>query len=247
VNRIAIIPARGGSQRVPLKNIREFLGTPMLVRTINTLKDSKCFSRVIVSTDHEEIAEMALASGAEVPFLRSKELSENYTPTIDVIADSIYQLQSSKDDAICCVYATNPFLRADALRLGLKVLLDSKEINYVTTVTTFPFPIQRALCMQPDGKLQMAIPEYMMTHSQDLEERFHECAQFWWARASTWTSKVGMQSNVAGICLPRWMVQDIDTFEDWEMAEVKFEILMKTGKFDSYVVDEKNILMPKIA
>lgn len=242
MERVAIIPARGGSQRVPLKNIRNFLGVPILERTIKTLKESKSFDRIIVSTDHEQIAELALQIGAEVPYLRSKNLSENQTPTIDVVADAINRLNLYDGDVVCCVYATNPFLRIDAIRLGFKALMNNSDFSYVTTVTSFPFPIQRALRIHADGRLQMANPEYMMFHSQDLEERYHECAQFWWAKVATWVSKVGMQVNVGGIYLPRWMVQDIDTLEDWEVAEVKFKVLEDSGRFASYVVSDQNLL-----
>jgi len=242
VERVAIVPARGGSQRIPQKNIKDFFGIPILTRTIKIIMNSQCFDRIVVSTDHEKIADVALHSGAEVPFLRSQVLSENRTPTVDVIADAIHRLNLNNADSVCCIYATNPFLREDALRLGHELLLNSSDVSYVTTVTTFPFPIQRALKIQKDGKLRMANIEYMMSHSQDLEERYHECAQFWWASASTWLSKVGMQTNVAGIYLPRWMVQDIDTLEDWDTAEIKFKILKESGRFDTYNVSADNIL-----
>lgn len=246
MERVAILPARGGSQRVPLKNIRNFLGVPILERTINILRKSESFDRIIVSTDHEKIAELALRLGAEVPFLRSKQLSENQTPTVDVVADAVNQLKFNDFDVVCCVYATNPFLRADAIQLGLEVLINNSDFSYVTTVTSFPFPIQRALYVQTDGRLQMANPEFMMHHSQDLDERYHECAQFWWARASTWVSRVGMQVNVGGIYIPRWMVQDIDTLEDWEAAEVKYKVLEESGRFNSYLVSKENLLKSRV-
>ena len=242
MKRIAILPARGGSQRVPFKNIKDFLGVPILARTINILRESESFDRILVSTDHEKIAELALQAGAEVPYLRSSQLSDDQTPTVDVIADAINQLNIKGSDAVCCVYATNPFLRIDALQLGFETLMNYSNFSYVTTITTFPFPVQRALYIRGDGKLQMAYPEFMMRRSQDIEERYHECAQFWWARASTWVSKVGMQTDVGGIYLPRWMVQDIDTLEDWEVAEVKFKVLRESGRFNSYVVSNENLL-----
>jgi N-acylneuraminate cytidylyltransferase len=243
MTRIAIIPARGGSTRVPLKNIREFHGVPMLSRTIATLKESNCFDRIVVSTDHPEILRIAIESGAEAPFVRTEELSKNTTPTVDVIADAVDILGIKDSDDVCCVYATNPFLRTDSLRLGSEIVNSRRDFNYVTTVTTFPFPIQRALRIMSTGMMEMADPEFMMTHSQDLSERFHECAQFWWAKSATWKEKKGMQTKVIGIKLPRWMVQDIDTLEDWQTAEIKFQIINQSSQFSDYKVDESNVII----
>jgi pseudaminic acid cytidylyltransferase len=242
MTRIAIIPARGGSTRVPLKNIRKFHGIPMLSRTIKILKESNCFDRIIVSSDHSEIQRIALESGAEAPFLRSDELSKNSTPTVEVISNAIEILNLDDRDSVCCVYATNPFLRADALQLGERIMQSNREFNFITTVTTFPFPIQRALLVDRSGLMEMADPNFMMTHSQDLPERFHECAQFWWARAKTWREKNGMQTKVIGIKLPRWMVQDIDTLEDWQTAEIKFELMQRNPLYASYEVNEENLV-----
>jgi pseudaminic acid cytidylyltransferase len=242
MTRIAIIPARGGSARVPLKNIREFHGVPMLSRTISTLKESLCFDRIVVSTDHPEISRIAIECGAEVPFVRTEELSKNSTPTVEVIANSVEILNLSDADDICCVYATNPFLRTDALRLGASIMGSDRGFNYVTTVTTFAFPIQRALLVNESGLMEMVEPEFMMTHSQDLSERFHECAQFWWAKGVTWKARKGMQTGVIGIKLPRWMVQDIDTLEDWETAELKFELITKNSQYSTFQVNDKSII-----
>jgi N-acylneuraminate cytidylyltransferase len=242
MTKIAIIPARGGSTRVPLKNIREFHGIPMLSRTISVLKDSGCFDRIVVSTDHLEIARIARECAAEAPFVRSEELSKNATPTVEVVANAIETLDLDDNDDVCCVYATNPFLRADAIQLGSRIMHTNREFNYITTVTTYPFPIQRALLVAESGLMEMAIPSFMMTHSQDLPERFHECAQFWWAKAKTWREKRGMQTKVIGIKLPRWMVQDIDTLEDWQTAEIKFELMQKNPLYASYEVTEDNLV-----
>ena len=227
---------------MPLKNIREFHGIPILARTITILKDSNCFDRIIVSTDNQEIAKIAIESGAEAPFVRTDVLSKNSTPTVEVIAAAVEILELNDDDDVCCVYATNPFLRADALQLGERIIKSRKKFNYITTVTTFPFPIQRALLVERDGLMEMAEPKFMMTHSQDLPERFHECAQFWWAEAQTWREKRGMQTKVIGIRLPRWMVQDIDTLEDWQTAELKFELMQTNPIYASYEVTEDNLV-----
>jgi N-acylneuraminate cytidylyltransferase len=242
MTRIAIIPARGGSTRVPLKNIREFCGVPMLTRTISTLKESQCFDRIVVSTDHPEISRIAVNCGAEAPFVRTDELSNNLTPTVEVIANSVEILNLDDADDICCVYATNPFLRTDALQLGASIMGSERRFNYVTTVTTFPFPIQRAMLVSDSGLMEMAEPKFMMTHSQDLSERFHECAQFWWAKGATWKERRGMQTDVIGIKLPRWMVQDIDTPEDWETAELKFQLISKNSKYSTFRVNESSIV-----
>ena len=239
---IAIIPARGGSTRVPLKNIRDFHGIPMLGRTIQTLIRAEIFQRIIVSTDNDQIASIAEEFGAEVPFVRSASLSQNETPTVKVIADAIRKLDLNENEQVACVYATNPFLRVDALQFGLKLLLQSAQINYVSTVTSFPFPIQRSLSINELGLLEMSDPSFMMKHSQDLEPRFHECAQFWWALASTWEAELGMQTQMKGIYLPRWMTQDIDTFEDWDSAEIKFSILQENSKFTDYRISDENIV-----
>ena len=242
MTKVAIIPARGGSTRVPLKNIREFHGIPMLSRTISVLKDSGCFDRIVVSTDHPDISRIARESGAEVPFVRSEELSKNATPTVEVVANAVEILELDDNDDVCCVYATNPFLRADAIKLGSDLMNSNRKFHYVTTVTTFPFPIQRALKIGSSELLEMAEPQFMMTHSQELPERFHECAQFWWAKGSTWKAKKGMQTEVIGIRLPRWMVQDIDTLEDWETAELKYEVILKSKHFSNYKINESNLV-----
>jgi pseudaminic acid cytidylyltransferase len=242
MTRIAIIPARGGSTRVPLKNIRKFHGVPMLSRTISTLQESLCFDRIVVSTDHPDISRIAIECGAEAPFVRTDELSKNLTPTVEVIANSVEILNLNDSDDICCVYATNPFLRTDALQLGASIMGSERSFNYVTTVTTFPFPIQRAMLVNESGLMEMAEPEFMMTHSQDLLERFHECAQFWWAKGVTWKARKGMQTGVIGIKLPRWMVQDIDTLEDWETAELKFELISKNSQYSTFQVTDKSII-----
>jgi N-acylneuraminate cytidylyltransferase len=160
-----------------------------------------------------------------------------------VIANAIEILDLDDNDDVCCVYATNPFLRADAIKLGSDVMNSNRKFNYVTTVTTFPFPIQRALKMGSLDLLEMAEPQFMMAHSQELPERFHECAQFWWAKGSTWKAKKGMQTEVIGIRLPRWMVQDIDTLEDWATAELKYEVMLKSQQFSTYQIGETNLVI----
>ena len=240
--KIAIVPARGGSKRVPLKNIKTFDGTPMLARTISTLQKSELFDQIIVSTDSEEIRKVALRADAICEHMRESELADDQTPTVDVIRYEILHYGIGSDSEVCCVYAPNPFLRIDALTIGSQILNEKPIPNYVSTVTTFPFPIQRALKLNGEDLLEMENKDFIMRHSQTLEERYHECAQFWWAKARTWTNKVPMQEGLKGIYLPRWMTQDIDTQEDWIQAEIRWRILKESDDFHSYQVTKKNII-----
>jgi N-acylneuraminate cytidylyltransferase len=240
--RVAIVPARGGSKRVPLKNIKPFLGTPMLKRTLDVLQNSGLFDQIIVSTDSVVIQELAIQCNVDCSNLRPKELSSDDISTVDVIAYEIDYYGLSKDDFVCCVYAPNPFLREDSLELGHKIIEENEDLNYVTTVTSFPFPVQRSLRLESNGKLVMANPENIWTHSQNLEERYHECAQFWWGRAGTWTKKIAMQDGLVGINIPRWMTQDIDTEEDWIQAEIRWKILRESDSYNEYRVTKDNLI-----
>jgi CMP-N-acetylneuraminic acid synthetase len=214
----------------------------MLTRTIGILKNSNLFDQIIVSTDSEEVRQVALSSDATCKELRASELGEDHAPTIDVMSYEIARNHINLDSEVCCVYAPNPFLRIDALTVGAKSLNLVPIPNYVSTVTSFPFPIQRALGTNKDNLLEMVEKEYLMRHSQSLPERYHECAQFWWATARTWVSKVPMQEGLKGIYIPRWITQDIDTEEDWSQAEIRWQILQKDSKFEEYKVTEKNII-----
>ena len=226
---IAVIPARGGSVRVPNKNIRDFLGKPMIQYTIETLISSQIFDHIFVSTDSLEIANVARLSGAEVPFLRDESLSGPNTPTIDVIIDALVKIQA--DDAeVCCVYATNPFLYKELLFLGLDVLRKEETSCYVTPVVKYSFPIQRSLVLK-NNYLTINQPEFLYSRSQDLEDAYHESAQFWWANSSTWLSRLDMQSRIKGIIIPEWSQQDIDTPEDWELAEMKYKLLKNSKEW----------------
>lgn len=240
---IAIIPARGGSKRVPLKNIREFAGIPMLTRTIKTLHNSECFDQIIVSTDSEDIANIASKSEKCEIHWRDPILAEDNANTVDVIDHVINSIGIVSNSNICCVYAPNPFLLPSAIQLGLRILESNDDADYVSPVTTFPFPIQRSLSFQDSEKLiSMTWPEHLLSHSQSLSPNFHETAQFWWAKGATWASRRPMQLNMVGIYTPRWMCQDIDTFEDWKQAEIRWEILNRDGTLENYKFTEENIL-----
>lgn len=225
--RVAVIPARGGSKRIPRKNIRDFCGLPMIVRSIQVARESGCFDRILVSTDDDEIAEVARIYGAEVPFLRPAALSDDYTGTIPVVAHAIEQLlqQGDTPDEVCCIYATAPFIQAEDLRRGLG-LLRQHHADYAFTVTNYPFPIQRAIRINASDRVEMFQPEHFATRSQDLEEAYHDAGQFYWGRAQAWlTGQAVFSSQSVPVLLPRSRVQDIDTPEDWVRAELLYRLL----------------------
>lgn len=225
---IAVIPARGGSKRIPRKNIKDFGGRPMIAWSIAAARRSECFDRIIVSTDDPEIAEVSRRHGADVPFMRPDELSDDHTGTIPVIAHAIEWLREHGDapDAVCCLYATAPFVTVEALQQGNRVLQEHVDIDYAFSVTSYPFPIQRALRMTANGRVEMFQPEHFNTRSQDLEEAWHDAGQFYWGRAEAWLAgRTLFGQRSAPIPLPRHRVQDIDTPEDWERAEWLFRAL----------------------
>lgn len=218
---VAIIPARGGSKRIPRKNIRAFAGLPMIAHSIRAAQDSGIFDRIVVSTDDQEIAAIARQYGADTPFVRPPELSDDHTGTMEVVQDAIarIELDGNRLDHVCCLYATAPFVTGSLLRKGLDVLRDSGR-SYAFTVATFGFPIQRALRLAPGGGLEPMYPEYRLTRSQDLEEAYQDAGQFYWGRAAAWKAGEVLYSPAATpIVVPRHLVQDIDTIEDWERAE----------------------------
>ncbi|MCE8014966.1 pseudaminic acid cytidylyltransferase [Halomonas sp. MCCC 1A17488] len=222
---VAVIPARGGSKRIPRKNIKPFAGKPMIAWSIEAALASGCFDRVIVSTDDEEIATVAREWGAEVPFRRPAELSDDHTSTIPVIAHVIEWLreQGEVPDAVCCLYATAPFVQSEDLKTGYRYLQSGDEIDYAFSVTSYAFPIQRALRLTPQGRVAMLQPEHFHTRSQDLEEAWHDAGQFYWGRADAWLKGLPIFSERAvPVILPRHRVQDIDTLEDWQRAEWLF-------------------------
>lgn len=222
--RLAVIPARGGSKRIPQKNIKEFCGRPMIAWPIEAALESALFDRVIVSTDDTEIAAIAESLGAEVPFMRPKEISDDHAGTSVVIAHAIDWLrkQGMNPDPVCCIYATAPFISSEDLHRGFKLLQESAA-DFAFSVTSYAFPIQRAIKLTSGGGIEMYHPEYFTTRSQDLEEAYHDAGQFYWGRADAWCSEAfifGPRS--VPVIIPRTRVQDIDTMEDWEKAEQLF-------------------------
>jgi pseudaminic acid cytidylyltransferase len=219
--KLAVIPARGGSKRIPRKNIRPFGGLPMIAWSIRAAAESGCFDRIVVSTDDAEIAEVARAHGAEVPFMRPPELSDDHTGTVPVIAHAVRWLQAQATPArhVCCIYATAPFLGPEDLRRGLQALDDSGA-DFAFSVTRYAFPIQRAIRVAADQRVEMFHPEQFDARSQDLEEAWHDAGQFYWGRAAAWLAgKPLFSRDSTAVPLPRHRVQDIDTLEDWERAE----------------------------
>lgn len=226
---IAIIPARGGSTRIPRKNIKSFCGKPIIAWSIETAIASGCFDRIIVSTDDDEIAGIAEACGASAPFRRPAELSDSHTGTMPVIRHCLEWLQEhgEQPEFACCIHATAPFILAKDLKACLERLQDG-DCDYVFPVTTFPFPIQRALRINEVNRIDMFQPEHFHTRSQDLEEAYHDAAQFWWGRTSAWLAETPVYSTVsAPLRIPRHRVQDIDTPEDWERAQALFQLLTR--------------------
>jgi N-acylneuraminate cytidylyltransferase len=228
---VAIIPARGGSKRIPRKNIRDFCGKPIIAYSIEAAKKSNCFDHIIVSTDDEEIARVARDWGAEVPFMRPAELSDDYTGTIPVIAHAVNWISENIGEVkyACCIYATAPFLSSEDLQKGLQ-LIQSENIDYAFSVTSFAFPIQRAICITPDQRAEMFYPQYFNTRSQDLEEAWHDAGQFYWGSAKAWCEERAIfAEDSVPVKLPRHRVQDIDTPEDWVRAEWLLRAMQAEG------------------
>lgn len=219
---VAVIPARGGSKRIPRKNIREFCGRPMIAYPIDCALSSGLFERVIVSTDDDEIADVARRCGAEVPFVRPAELADDLTGTVAVIAHAVRWLKASgaAPSAVCCIYATTPFIRADDLRRGLEIL-QAGQWRYVFSATSYAAPVLRAFVRLEGGAVRMLFPERLNSRSQDLPEVLHDAAQFYWGRTQAWLEEAPILAEGSTVVeLPRWRVQDIDTEDDWIRAEL---------------------------
>ncbi|MBD2548380.1 pseudaminic acid cytidylyltransferase [Microcystis elabens FACHB-917] len=224
---ICVIPARGGSKRIPRKNIRQFHGRPMIAWSIAAARASGCFERIIVSTDDEEIAAVAIACGGEVPFLRPAHLADDYATTQDVVVHALQwcEQQALPVQAVCCLYATAPFVQAEDLSKAASLFERGPAQGFVFAATSFPFPIQRAFRIDATGSAVMFHPEYINARSQDLEEAYHDAGQFYWGSSSAWSSTRNLFHDGSPLLLPRWRVQDIDTEEDWVRAELLHHIL----------------------
>lgn len=225
--KVAIIPARGGSKRIPKKNIRPFEGKPIIAYSIEAARATGLFDRIIVSTDDEEIARVAESFGADVPFFRPANIADDMTGTAPVIKHGVETLRAAGDHITfaCCIYATAPFVRASDLINGFTALDAKPEKGFAFSVTSFAFPVQRALAIR-DGGMAPVYPEFSEVRSQDLEEAYHDAGQFYWGRADDWMVETPLFSHASiPIVLPRHRVQDIDTLEDWIRAEHMFRAL----------------------
>ena len=216
--KICVIPARGGSKRIPRKNLKLFYGKPMIAWSIEAAKAAGCFDRIVVSTDDYGIAEVAKDCGAEIPFLRPSELADDFATTGAVMAHAVRSLDTAAE--YCCLYATAPFVQSKDLSEALALLTDSCA-DFVFSATSFPFPIQRAIRVADDKSVRMVQPEHLLTRSQDLDEMFHDAGQFYWGSAIAFVEQRPFFSpRSRAFLIPRYRVQDVDTPEDWERAEL---------------------------
>jgi pseudaminic acid cytidylyltransferase len=222
-----IIPARGGSKRIPRKNVRPFRGQPMIAWSIKAALASGRFDQVLVSTDDAEIAAVAKGYGALVPFLRPALLADDFVGTTDVIAHVIGQLLLAGDSpsVVCCLYATAPFVRPQDLEAGYERWREYGSRRPVFSAATYPFPVQRAFVISSDGGAEMLQPDCYAVRSQDLPETYHDAGQFYWANVQQWLARPEFSKGCVPYVLSRWRVQDIDTEEDWKQAELLHEIL----------------------
>jgi N-acylneuraminate cytidylyltransferase len=226
MKNLAIITARGGSKRIPRKNIKDFLGKPIIAYSIETALKSGLFDEVMVSTDDNEIAEVAKKYGAKVPFFRSAETSNDFAGTSDVIIEVLqeYTKFGQKFENACCIYPTAPFISIDTLKNAFNILIDNK-FDSVFPVCAFSYPVQRALKME-NSKFSMIAPENLNKRSQDLMKTYHDAGQFYWLNVEKFLQKrIIMSDNAGAIVLDELQVQDIDNETDWKLAELKYKLL----------------------
>ena len=229
---ICVIPARGGSKRIPRKNIKTFNGKPIIAYSIEAALASSCFEKVIVSTDDEEISEVAKDFGAEVPFIRPVEISNDFTATNPVISHAVDWMENQGNliNHVCCLYATAPFIEPNLISDAYKKFKDMKA-DFCFSVTSFPFPIQRAIKINKSGKVGLFKPEHFLSRSQDLEEAYHDAGQFYWGTKQAFNIDISILSEVViPYILPRHLVQDIDSPEDWTRAEIMHQVIQKMNR-----------------
>ena len=228
MNNLCIIPARGGSKRIPKKNIKSFLGKPIIAYSIEAAIQSKLFTEIMVSTDCQETAEIALRHGAKVPFLRSKENSNDFATTYDVIKEVIdeYKKDGVNFENICCIYACAPFVTANNLKYAYQELIN-KQVDTIFPIIEYSFPIQRAVKIHNE-KIELFNIDHLNTRSQDLEKSYHDAGQFYWMKSENILNKGRIiTDNCSGIIITELEGQDIDNEIDWELAELKFKLLKK--------------------
>ncbi len=230
---VAVIPARGGSKRIPRKNIKHFSGKPMIAWCIEIAKQSRLFDHILVSTDDQEIAEVVTSLDVEVPFMRPAELADDFTGTTEVISHAVNWMKNHdwQLDAVCCIYPTSPLMQTEDLKRGWKAL-ESGDWSYAISVTEYASPISRSFREHPEGGLAMFFPENLEMRSQDLPEALHDAAQFYWGRPEAWLSQLEIFDQQSfPIRIPRWRVQDIDNLEDWKRAELIFQMILERERF----------------
>ena len=226
---VAVIPARGGSKRIHRKNIKQFCGKPIIAWPIEVAKQSKLFEHILVSTDDEEIAEVSKSCGAELPFMRPEEFSDDYVGTTEVIAHAVSWMheQQWQPEAVCCIYPTSVFLTVDDLKKGFDTL-STGNWSYAFSVTNFEYPIFRSFKEHLDGGVEMYFPDQFKKRSQDLSVALHDAAQFYWGKPEAWLNQIKLfDRHSYPVMIPRWRVQDIDTEDDWAQAEIIFKKLTK--------------------
>jgi pseudaminic acid cytidylyltransferase len=230
--RLCVIPARGGSKRIPRKNIKNFCGQIMMGYSINAAIASGCFDEIIVSTDDTEIAELAKSFGVSCPFLRPKSLADDYAGTIPVIKHAIewFDVHGKAPLEVCCIYATAPFLGPHVIRKAYDQMR-YEQADYCFTAASFAFPIQRAIKVSSNNRTEMFDSAKYESRSQDLEEAYHDAGQLYWGKSDSFRQQKPIFSkNATPYVLPRHLVQDIDTPEDWKRAELMYQVLMETGE-----------------
>jgi pseudaminic acid cytidylyltransferase len=230
---IAIIPARGGSKRIPRKNIKQFQNKPMIAYAIKAAIESEIFDDVYVSTDDDEIQEIALKHHAKVPFKRPTELSDDITPTVPVITHAIQYLeeQGGEFDNVCCIYPAVPFIQIEDIRGAFKLLNESK-LDYTFPIAEFPSAVQRAFTLGIANKIAPMQPENELKRTQDLTTSYYDAGQFYWGSCESWKKNNRIHSNAAGYVIPSWRVVDIDTIHDWQRAEIFYEAITKFQRRD---------------
>lgn len=227
--KIAIIPARGGSKRIPRKNVKNFHGHPMISYAIRAAQSSKLFDRIIVSTDDQEIVDVSKVYGADVPFVRPSELADDHTATVPVIRHAISACEKIgwQLEEVCCLYPAVPLLRSEDLISALEVLRATDQARFSFPVTEFPSAIQRSLKRSPSGLMSSFYKEYQYTRTQDLEPAYYDVGQFYWGYKESWLEDSEIHNTGVGLLIPRSRVVDIDTHEDWQIAEKLFTIYGK--------------------
>ncbi|MCQ2524117.1 MAG: pseudaminic acid cytidylyltransferase, partial [Lachnospiraceae bacterium] len=226
MKKLAIITARGGSKRIPRKNIKDFLGKPIIAYSIEAALESGVFDEVMVSTDDEEIAEISRKYGAKVPFMRSEKTSNDFASTTDVIIEVLdeYKKRGEDFEVAACIYPTAPFVTGKKLKEAVEKL-EGSDADTLIPVVNFSYPPQRALVIN-DGKLIFRKPEFMQSRSQDLEPWYHDVGQFYVLRTEAFRKNLAlMAGNILPLVVSELEVQDIDNETDWQIAEMKYKLM----------------------